>query len=191
MSSTIYTPSSTTARMMRTRTSKKTMKTREPNTSSSSSLPSSLPSSFIPTRGGRASSSSSMRTKAIDPQVALAVAQQNLSLALVLGAEGVLNSQRMPSDFIGRPDLPKLAPGIAGCATAFALINSDNDVVTPIGLAVGAVACLYVIKIEFDRLNETKDDPLDWPGPKVFPGGLLVFGLLQFLTNAQGFVREM
>ena len=185
MSSTIYTPSSTTARMMTTRTSKKTMKTREPNTSS-------LTSSFFPTRGGRASSSSSsMRTKAIDPQVALAVAQQNLSLALVLGAEGVLNSQRMPSDFIGRPDLPKLAPGIAGCATAFALINSDNDVVTPIGLAVGAVACLYVIKIEFDRLNETKDDPLDWPGPKVFPGGLLVFGLLQFLTNAQGFVREM
>ena len=170
---------------MTTRTSKKTMKTREPNTSS-------LTSSFFPTRGGRASSSSSsMRTKAIDPQVALAVAQQNLSLALVLGAEGVLNSQRMPSDFIGRPDLPKLAPGIAGCAAAFALINSDNDVVTPIGLAVGAVACLYVIKIEFDRLNETKDDPLDWPGPKVFPGGLLVFGLLQFLTNAQGFVREM
>ena len=171
-------------------TTSKTMKTREPNTSSS--LTSSLTSSFFPTRGGRASSSSSsMRTKAIDPQVALAVAQQNLSLALVLGAEGVLNSQRMPSDFIGRPDLPKLAPGIAGCATAFALINSDNDVVTPIGLAVGAVACLYVIKIEFDRLNETKDDPLDWPGPKVFPGGLLVFGLLQFLTNAQGFVREM
>ncbi len=181
MSSTIYnTPSSTTARMMMT--TSKTMKTREPNTSSSLT-------SFFP-RGGRASSSS-MRTKAIDPQVALAVAQQNLSLALVLGAEGVLNSQRMPSDFIGRPDLPKLAPGIAGCATAFALINSDNDVVTPIGLAVGAVACLYVIKIEFDRLNETKDDPLDWPGPKVFPGGLLVFGLLQFLTNAQGFVREM
>ena len=172
-------------------TTSKTMKTREPNTSSSSSLTSSLTSSFFPTRGGRASSSSSMRTKAIDPQVALAVAQQNLCLALVLGAEGVLNSQRMPSDFIGRPDLPKLAPGIAGCATAFALINSDNDVVTPIGLAVGAVACLYVIKIEFDRLNETKDDPLDWPGPKVFPGGLLVFGLLQFLTNAQGFVREM
>jgi hypothetical protein len=170
---------------MTTRTSKKTMKTREPNTSS-------LTSSFFPTRGGRASSSSSsMRTKAIDPQVALAVAQQNLSLALVLGAEGVLNSQRMPSDFIGRPDLPKLAPGIAGCAAAFALINSDNDVVTPIGLAIGALACLYVIKIEFDRLNETKDDPLDWPGPKVFPGGLLVFGLLQFLTNAQGFVREM
>ena len=171
-------------------TKSKTMKTRESNTSSSS-LTSSLTSSFFPTRGGRASSSSSMRTKAIDPQVALAVAQQNLSLALVLGAEGVLNSQRMPSDFIGRPDLPKLAPGIAGCATAFALINSDNDVVTPIGLAVGALACLYVIKIEFDRLNETKDDPLDWPGPKVFPGGLLVFGLLQFLTNAQGFVREM
>ena len=63
--------------------------------------------------------------------------------------------------------------------------------ITAIGLAVGALACLYVIKIEFDRLNETKDDPLDWPGPKVFPGGLLVFGLLQFLTNAQGFVREM
>lgn len=166
-------------------TKSKTMKTREPNTSSS------LTSSFFPTRGGRASSSSSMRTKAIDPQVALAVAQQNLSLALVLGAEGVLNSQRMPSDFIGRPDLPKLAPGIAGCATAFALINSDNDVVTPIGLAVGALACLYVIKIEFDRLNETKDDPLDWPGPKVFPGGLMLFGLLQFITNAQGFMREI
>lgn len=184
MSSTIYTPSSSTAGMMTT-TSKTT--TREPIKTSSSSLT----SSFFPTRGGRASSSSSMRTRAIDPQVALAVAQQNLSLALVLGAEGVLNSQRMPSDFIGRPDLPKLAPGIAGCATAFALINSDNDVVTPIGLAVGAVACLYVIKIEFDRFNETKDDPLDWPGPKVFPGGLMVFGLLQFLTNAQGFVREM
>jgi hypothetical protein len=132
-----------------------------------------------------------MRTRAIDPQIALAVAQQNLSLALVLGAEGVLNSQRMAPDFVGRPNLPALAPGLGGCAAAFALINSDNDVFTPVGLGVGALACLYVIKIEFDRFNETKDDPLDWPGPKVFPGGLMLFGLLQFITNAQGFMREI
>ena len=177
-----------TTMMMRMMTSKTTSTSSSSSSSSSATTTRKSIATVVTTRNERAST---MRTRAIDPQIALAVAQQNLSLALVLGAEGVLNSQRMPSEFIGRPDLPKLAPGIAGCAAAFALINSDNDVVTPIGLAIGALACLYVIKIEFDRLNETKDDPLDWPGPKVFPGGLLVFGLLQFLTNAQGFVREM
>ena len=132
-----------------------------------------------------------MQTRAIDPAVALAVAQQNLSLALVLGAEGVLNSQRMAPDFVGRPNLPALAPALGGCVAAFVLINFDNQIATPVGLGVGALACAYTIKIEFDRFNETKDDPLDWPGPKVFPGGLLLFGVLQLITNAQGFMREI
>ena len=71
-----------------------------------------------------------MQTRAIDPAVALAVAQQNLSLALVLGAEGVLNSQRMAPDFVGRPNLPALAPALGGCVAAFAgprFLTTDDD----------------------------------------------------------------
>ena len=76
----------------------------------------------------------------------------------------------MAPDFVGRPNLPALAPALGGCVAAFVLINSDNQIATPVGLGIGALACSYTIKIEFDRFNETKDDPLDWPGPKVFPG---------------------
>jgi hypothetical protein len=177
-----------TTMMMRMMTSKTTSTSSSSSSSSSATTTRKSIATVVTTRNERAST---MRTRAIDPQIALAVAQQNLSLALVLGAEGVLNSQRMAPDFVGRPNLPALAPGLGGCAAAFALINSDNDVFTPVGLGVGALACLYVIKIEFDRFNETKDDPLDWPGPKVFPGGLMLFGLLQFITNAQGFMREI
>ena len=73
----------------------------------------------------------------------------------------------MAPDFVGRPNLPALAPALGGCGV-FVLINSDNQIATPVGLGIGALACAYTIKIEFDRFNETKDDPLDWPGPKGF-----------------------
>ena len=53
-----------------------------------------------------------MQTRAIDPAVALAVAQQNLSLALVLGAEGVLDLQRMAPDFVGRPEFTGVGAGV-------------------------------------------------------------------------------
>ena len=47
-----------------------------------------------------------------------------------------------------------------GCPSV--LLNFDNQIATPVGLGIGALACAYTIKIEFDRFNETKDDPLDW-----------------------------
>ena len=118
-----------------------------------------------------------VRAKAVDPSVALAVAQQNLMLGMVLGGEGVFNKQQM------RP----IFPALGAFLLAFVLINSDNDVATPIGLFVGMGACAYTMKIEAERFGNTPSDETDWPGPKVFPSLLAVLATVQLITNFQGF----
>jgi len=143
-------------------------------------------------RGTRGDRNMTMKVSAsIDASIALAVAQQNLALALVLGSECLYNQQKMATDFVGYPSIKNIIPGVGGLVGAFVVISSDNAVGTPAGLVLGCLACLYIMKVEVDRLVATPSTELDWPGPKVFPGGLALFACLQFITNAQGFLREI
>ena len=120
---------------------------------------------------------------AVDATVAYAVAQQNLVFAALVAAECVYQQGNLPADYEGRPELPKIALPCGLFAGAFALIQTDQTVLSPGGLALGAVACFFSGKYFLDRYDAIVPDGMDWPGPRVFPGTGIIFSLFVFLAN--------
>jgi len=126
---------------------------------------------------------------AVDANVAYAVAQQNLVFAALVAAECVYQQGNLPADYKGRPDFAKIALPCGMFAGAFALIQSDQTVLSPGGLALGAVACLFSGKYFLDRYDALVPDGMDWPGPRVFPGTGIIFSLFVFLANVEALPR--
>ena len=126
---------------------------------------------------------------AVDATVAYAVAQQNLVFAALVAAECAYQQGNLPADYEGRPELPKIALPCGLFAGAFALIQTDQTVLSPGGLALGAVACFFSGKYFLDRYDAIVPDGMDWPGPRVFPGTGIIFSLFVFLANVEALPR--
>ena len=126
---------------------------------------------------------------AVDATVAYAVAQQNLVFAALVAAECVYQQGNLPEDYKGRPSLPKIALPCGLFAGAFALIQTDQTVLSPGGLILGAVACGISGKYFLDRYDAIVPDGMDWPGPRVYPGTGILFSLFVFLANVEALPR--
>jgi hypothetical protein len=139
--------------------------------------------------GGSRSRVAPVTRAAVDATVAYAVAQQNLVFAALVAAECVYQQGNLPADYKGRPELPKIALPCGLFAGAFALIQTDQTVLSPGGLALGAVACFFSGKYFLDRYDAIVPDGMDWPGPRVFPGTGIIFSLFVFLANVEALPR--
>ena len=142
-----------------------------------------------PGRGPTTCESRAVTRAAVDATVAYAVAQQNLVFAALVAAECVYQQGNLPADYEGRPELPKIALPCGLFAGAFALIQTDQTVLSPGGLALGAVACFFSGKYFLDRYDAIVPDGMDWPGPRVFPGTGIIFSLFVFLANVEALPR--
>jgi len=125
-------------------------------------------------------------TAVIDPQVAIAVSQQQAGFAILVGAEGAFNYLETEAGTPGRPEVSNIALiGGASFLTSFA-IHSGNDLLTPISLVAALGLNAFSMYSYFNRYSDTPPDPLQWPGPKVWPGTLLVASFFVFLAVTEG-----
>ena len=128
---------------------------------------------------------------AVDPTVAYAVAQQDLFFAAVVAGECAYQQGNLPADFKGRPEFKDIALPCGLLVGSFLAIQTDNGIVTPGGLVLGAAACGLAGKMFLDRFDAIDDDGMDWPGPRVFPGTGILFALFAFLANVEALPRIM
>jgi len=71
------------------------------------------------------------------------------------------------------------------------LIQSDNELTTPTGLALAATATLALGYQYARRFDETPRNPLEWPGPRLYPTLGVMFSLFAFLANAEALPRVL
>ena len=128
---------------------------------------------------------------AVDPTVAYAVAQQDLFFAAVVAGECAYQQGNLPADFKGRPEFKDIALPCGMLVASFLAIQTDNGVVTPGGLILGAAGCVLAGKMYLDRFDAIDDDGMDWPGPRVFPGTGILFALFALLANVEALPRIM
>jgi hypothetical protein len=143
-----------------------------------------------PTAARARAASVSVRA-AVDPTVAYAVAQQDLFFAAVVAGECAYQQGNLPADFKGRPEFKDIALPCGLLVGSFLAIQTDNGIVTPGGLVLGAAACGLAGKMFLDRFDAIDDDGMDWPGPRVFPGTGILFALFAFLANVEALPRIM
>ena len=79
---------------------------------------------------------------AVDPTIAYAVAQQDLFFAAVVAGECAYQQGNLPADFKGRPEFKDIALPCGILVASFLAIQTDNGVVTPGGLILGAAGCV-------------------------------------------------
>lgn len=126
----------------------------------------------------------------VNPSTALAVSQQETLFAIVLLAETLYARSNAERDDPAKPSLPATLVSCAGLLGSVALIYPANEDTAPIGFGVGFFATALVIYNAIQRLNKTKPNPSEWPGPRAWPITVLVvsvlvlFILFQGLTNA-------
>ena len=101
---------------------------------------------------------------AVDASVAYAVAQQDLFFAAVVAGECLYQQGNLPADFKGRPSLTDLPVPCGMLVGSFALIQTDQPLLSPAGLLLGAAACAAAGKYFLDRYDAIDDDGMDWPG---------------------------
>ena len=130
-------------------------------------------------------------TRAVDVGVATAVAQQDLALAVCVISEAVVTRERVAEGTPGRPDLGFVGRGSGALVGAFALIQSDNELATPTGLVLAAAATLGLGYQYARRFDETPRNPLEWPGPRLYPTLGVMFSLFAFLANAEALPRVL
>ena len=82
-------------------------------------------------------------------------------------------------------------PASGALCGAFALIQSDNELASPAGLALGAVATLALGYQYAKRFDETPRNPLEWPGPRLMPTLGVLFSLFAFLANVEALPRVL
>eukprot|EP00227_Mantoniella_beaufortii_P019630 CAMPEP_0197589268 /NCGR_PEP_ID=MMETSP1326-20131121/10273_1 /TAXON_ID=1155430 /ORGANISM="Genus nov. species nov., Strain RCC2288" /LENGTH=187 /DNA_ID=CAMNT_0043154185 /DNA_START=13 /DNA_END=576 /DNA_ORIENTATION=- len=125
----------------------------------------------------------------VDASIAYAVAQQDLFFAVLVGAECAYQLGSLPSDYPGRPSLPNIVLPCGLLVGSFALIQTDQDIITQGGLVLGAVACVIAAKVFLDRFDAIKDDGMDWPGPRIYPGSGMILSLFAMLANVEALPR--
>ena len=128
---------------------------------------------------------------AVDASVAYAVAQQDLFFAAVVAGECLYQQGNLPADFKGRPSLTDLPVPCGMLVGSFALIQTDQPLLSPAGLLLGAAACAAAGKYFLDRYDAIDDDGMDWPGPRIFPGTGLLFSLFVLLADLEALPRIM
>ena len=128
---------------------------------------------------------------AVDASVAYAVAQQDLFFAAVVAGECLYQQGNLPADFKGRPSLTDLPVPCGMLVGSFALIQTDQPLISPAGLLLGAAACAAAGKYFLDRYDAIDDDGMDWPGPRIFPGTGLLFSLFVLLADLEALPRIM
>uniref|UniRef100_A0A7S0X8K4 Uncharacterized protein n=1 Tax=Mantoniella antarctica TaxID=81844 RepID=A0A7S0X8K4_9CHLO len=126
---------------------------------------------------------------AVEISVAYAVAQQDLFFAATVAGECLYQQSNLPSDFKGRPEFPKIVLPCALLVGSFVAIQTDNSVLSPGGLVLGCAASILSGKMFLERFDAIKDDGMDWPGPRIFPGTGILFSLFVFLANAEALPR--
>ena len=119
------------------------------------------------------------------------MAQQDLFFAAVVAGECAYQQGNLPADFKGRPEFKDIALPCGLLVGSFLAIQTDNGIVTPGGLVLGAAACGLAGKMFLDRFDAIDDDGMDWPGPRVFPGTGILFALFAFLANVEALPRIM
>ena len=139
-----------------------------------------------PRRAPLAGRASVVTTRAaVDASVAYAVAQQDLFFAAVVAGECLYQQGNLPADFKGRPSLTDLPVPCGMLVGSFALIQTDQPLLSPAGLLLGAAACAAAGKYFLDRYDAIDDDGMDWPGPRIFPGTGLLFSLFVLLADLE------
>jgi hypothetical protein len=130
-------------------------------------------------------------TRAVDVGVATAVAQQDVAFAVCVLGEAFATRERVAEGTPGRPNLGFVGPASGALVGAFALIQSDNELTTPTGLALAATATLALGYQYARRFDETPRNPLEWPGPRLYPTLGVMFSLFAFLANAEALPRVL
>ena len=126
---------------------------------------------------------------AVEVSVAYAVAQQDLFFAATIAGECLYQQGNLPADYKGRPEFQGIALPCGLLVGSFLAIQTDNAIVSPAGLLLGAAACGLAGKMFLDRFDAIEDDGMDWPGPRVFPGTGILFSLFVFLANVEALPR--
>jgi len=129
--------------------------------------------------------------RAVDANVAYAVAQQDVALALCVMGEALNARENVAEGTPGRPNLAFVGPASGALCGAFALIQSDNELASPAGLVLGAVATLALGYGYAKRFDETPRNPLEWPGPRLMPTLGVIFSLFAFLANVEALPRVL
>ena len=109
----------------------------------------------------------------------------------MVAGECAYQQGNLPADFKGRPEFKDIALPCGLLVGSFLAIQTDNGIVTPGGLVLGAAACGLAGKMFLDRFDAIDDDGMDWPGPRVFPGTGILFALFAFLANVEALPRIM
>ena len=115
----------------------------------------------------------------------IAAGQQEILFALFVGWECLQTRKRTAEGAKGRPPLAPVLGACGGTVVSAALIMSATDLGTRAGLVgtlvcVGGLGALYV-----KRFTDTENDPLEWPGPKAWPGFGIFASWMAFLASTQ------
>ena len=121
----------------------------------------------------------------VDESVCIAAGQQEILFALFVGWECLQTRKRTAEGAKGRPPLAPVLGACGGTVASAALIMSATDLGTRAGLVgtlvcVGGLGALYV-----KRFTDTENDPLEWPGPKAWPGFGIFASWMAFLASTQ------
>ena len=110
-------------------------------------------------------------------------------VALFVAGETLFSRQQIAAGVKGRPEIVPSLPIAGGVLASAALIFTESDIGSRAGLvlamlSVGAAGAGYV-----RRFIDTEDDPLEWPGPKAWPGFGVFASWMAFLAATQSFAQ--
>ena len=109
------------------------------------------------------------------------------SVALFVAGETLFSRQQVAEGTKGRPEIVPALPLAGGVLASAVLIFSESDIGSRVGLvlamaSVGGLGATYV-----KRFVDTEHDPLEWPGPKAWPGFGVFASWMAFLAATQSF----
>ena len=135
--------------------------------------------------------STTVRTSAVDASIAYAVAQQDVALALCVAVEAANAMENAREGTPGRPSGGFVGGACGALVASFALIQTDNELTTPAGLALACLTTLALGKQYVERFDATPRNALEWPGPRLFPALGVAFSLFAFLANVEALPRVL
>jgi len=127
--------------------------------------------------------------RVVDASVAYAVAQQNVGFAACVALDALASQESIKPGTPGRPNLAFVLPACASLVGSFALIQSDGDALTPVGLALGTATSLALLKQYVDRFDQTPRNALEWPGPRLMPTIGILFSIFALTANVEALPR--
>eukprot|EP01023_Acetabularia_acetabulum_P023210 TRINITY_DN2275_c0_g1_i1.p2 TRINITY_DN2275_c0_g1~~TRINITY_DN2275_c0_g1_i1.p2 ORF type:complete len:169 (-),score=17.71 TRINITY_DN2275_c0_g1_i1:357-863(-) len=108
----------------------------------------------------------------LDSQSTIAVSQQAAAYAAVIAAEGFFTRSQMKEDNPGRPSIIPIAASAVAIIISLALLQNDST--QSVGCILGLVISVAMLGLYVRRISVTKGSPEDWPGPKVWPGTMIL-----------------